>query len=177
MSSIENFLATVLQAGLNRVSSCQFVANPIKRHFPQLINPFLPQVCLGIWNRAMWVNFSAWCCSDYWKNGMWRHQGRHEEGKGEHNSWVRRFTVGGAEKSQQYHKYFLQYSTFVSDRPYVQIWERQTCFLPRSPSNLVTPLDVTGLCSILRKQERLRSEISHNCCPDFMQTWKCWIAL
>ena len=34
--------------------------------------------------------------------------------------------------------YFFQYSTFASKRPQFQI--PQTCFLPREPSNLVTPL-------------------------------------
>ena len=42
--------------------------------------------------------------------------------------------------SQQCHKYFLQYSTFVSERPQFRSWWRQTCFLPREPSNLVTRL-------------------------------------
>jgi len=48
--------------------------------------------------------------------------------------------AGDTEKSQQCHKYFLQYSTFASERPQVQTWGRQTCFLPRAPSNLVAPL-------------------------------------
>jgi len=47
---------------------------------------------------------------------------------------------GVVEKSQQCHKYFFQYSTFASERPQVRIWGRQTCFLPRAPSNLVMPL-------------------------------------
>jgi len=47
---------------------------------------------------------------------------------------------GVAEKPQQCHKYFLQYSTFVSERSQVRIWGRQTCFLSRAPFNLVTPL-------------------------------------
>jgi len=33
----------------------------------------------------------------------------------------------------------LQQSTFASERPQVPIWGRQTCILPRAPSNLVTP--------------------------------------
>ena len=45
----------------------------------------------------------------------------------------------GAEKSQQGHKFFLQYSTFASERPQVRKWGRQTYFLPRVPFNLVTP--------------------------------------
>ena len=65
--------------------------------------------------------------------------------------WI---TAGGAEKSQQCHKYFLQYSKFVFER--TQIWPkgRQTstmgapvrpgvsriCFVPRAPYSLVTPL-------------------------------------
>jgi len=47
-------------------------------------------------------------------------------------------SAGGAEKSQQFRKYFLQYSTFRSERPQVRTWWRQTCFLPRAQSNLVT---------------------------------------
>ena len=49
----------------------------------------------------------------------------------------------GAEKSQQCHNYFLQYSTFASERPQVRISGRQTCFMPRAPSNFVTPLSKT----------------------------------
>jgi len=52
----------------------------------------------------------------------------------------RRITARDAEKSQQRHKYFLQYSTFASKKPQVRKWRRQTCFLPQAPSNLVTPL-------------------------------------
>ena len=51
---------------------------------------------------------------------------------------------GGAEKSQQFHNYFLQYSKFLSERPQVRTWECQTCFLPRAQSKLVTPLDTPG---------------------------------
>jgi len=47
---------------------------------------------------------------------------------------------GGAENPQQCHKHFLQYSKFPSIRPQMQLWGRQICFLPRAPSNLVTPL-------------------------------------
>jgi len=49
-------------------------------------------------------------------------------------------TAEGAEKSQQCHKYFLQYTTFASERPQVRIWGRQSALLARAPSNLVTPL-------------------------------------
>jgi len=52
----------------------------------------------------------------------------------------RRMTAGGAEKSQQCHKYFLQYSKFSFERTPVRPRGRQICFLPRAPSNLVTPL-------------------------------------
>jgi len=52
-------------------------------------------------------------------------------------------TAGGADKSQKYHKCSLQYSTFASERSEVRTWGRQTCFLPRAPSNLVTPLSAT----------------------------------
>ena len=55
--------------------------------------------------------------------------------------WGRRITAVGAEKSPQCHKYFLQYSAFASERPQVRTWGRQTCFLPRAPSNLVTPVE------------------------------------
>ena len=54
--------------------------------------------------------------------------------------WGRQMSAGGSEKSQQFHKYFLQYSKFPSKRPQVRTWGRQTCYLPRAPPNLVTPL-------------------------------------
>jgi len=44
------------------------------------------------------------------------------------------------ERPQQCHKYFLQYSKFASERAQERPCGRQTCFLPRTPSNLVTPL-------------------------------------
>jgi len=47
---------------------------------------------------------------------------------------------GGAEKPQQCHMYFLQYSTFASETPQIRTQGHQTCFLPRAPSSLVTPL-------------------------------------
>jgi len=49
-----------------------------------------------------------------------------------------------AEKSQQCHKRFLQYGKFASERVQIRTWGRQTCFLPRAPSNLVTPLHTSG---------------------------------
>jgi len=54
--------------------------------------------------------------------------------------WGRWMAAGGAKKSQQCHKYFLQYSrpTFASERPQFRTRWRQTCFLPLAPSNLVT---------------------------------------
>jgi len=51
-----------------------------------------------------------------------------------------RITAQAAEKSQQCHKYLLQYSALASDRPQVRTWGRQACFLPRAPSKLVTPM-------------------------------------
>jgi len=50
----------------------------------------------------------------------------------------RRITAEGNQKSQQCHKYFLQCNTFASKRSQVPTWGRQTCFLPRAPSNLAT---------------------------------------
>jgi len=44
----------------------------------------------------------------------------------------------------------LQCSTFASERPHVRTWGRQTCFLPRTPSNLVTPLTVIQYSSVLQ---------------------------
>jgi len=38
------------------------------------------------------------------------------------------------------HSKILQYCKFASERSQVQTWGHQTCFLPRVPSKLVTPL-------------------------------------
>jgi len=73
-------------------------------------------------------------------------------GSREHNSpgaeslWGRRMTEWGAKKSQPCHKYFLQYSAIASRRPRVQTWGRQTCFLPRAPSDLVASLGRAPCC-------------------------------
>jgi len=69
------------------------------------------------------------------------HQGRNKGGKG-HNS-LDAESLRGAKKLQQCHKHFLQYSTFAFKRPQVRTWGRQSCFLPQTPSNLVTPLHIT----------------------------------
>jgi len=82
-------------------------------------------------------------------------QGRNEGAKGRNSPGAeslcgRQITAGGAEKSQQCHKYFLQCSTFASERPHqVRTWGRQTCFLPRAPSSLVTSLAL--VCATVSK--------------------------
>jgi len=45
---------------------------------------------------------------------------------------------GSAKKSLQYQKYFLQQQICFRKKPQVRTWGRQTCFLSRAPSNLVT---------------------------------------
>jgi len=65
-------------------------------------------------------------------------------GEGEHNSRAPNHCVA-TEKSQPCHQHFFQYRTFASERPQVRTRGRQTCFLPRAPSSLVTPLGVVGL--------------------------------
>jgi len=50
----------------------------------------------------------------------------------------RRITAGCAKNSQQYHKYFLQCSTF-SPNDLFRTGRRQTCFLSRPSSNFVMP--------------------------------------
>jgi len=74
----------------------------------------------------------------------------------------RRMTAGGAKKSNHVKKctffntvhlvqnvptmYCLQYSAFASKTPRVRAWGLQTCFLTRSLSNHVTPLEVLQNC-------------------------------
>jgi len=60
-----------------------------------------------------------------------------------------------AEKSQRCHKHFFQYTTFTSKISQVGTWRRQTCFLPRAPSNLVTPLTLTPLLPLQLRFERI----------------------
>jgi len=72
-------------------------------------------------------------------------QGRNEGERGAQfpgtgSLWGHRITAGDAETSQHRHKYYLQYRTFASVRLPVRTWGHQSCFLPRAPSNLVTPL-------------------------------------
>ena len=74
--------------------------------------------------------------SNIWNNGR-NSQGITRGARG-HNS-------PGAEslgdpKAPTMSKYFLQYSTFASEIPQVRTQGRQTCLLPRAPSNLVTSL-------------------------------------
>jgi len=62
--------------------------------------------------------------------------------------WGRQMSAGGAEKSQQFHKCFLQHSKFPSEKSQVGTWGRQICFLPRAPSNLVTSLRLCHVYSL-----------------------------
>ena len=48
--------------------------------------------------------------------------------------------IRSAEKSQQYHKSFLHLHYICFWKNQVRTLGRQTCFLPRAPSSLVTPL-------------------------------------
>jgi len=56
-------------------------------------------------------------------------------------------TVGGAEKSQQCHKYFLQYSTIASERLETWFEHRGTkiAFCPESHLASLRPMGVVGL--------------------------------
>jgi len=57
--------------------------------------------------------------------------------------------------------YILQYSNFASERSHVRTWERQTCFLPLAPFNLVTPcLACEDSCNVT--------------IPQFCHAWWCW---
>jgi len=71
-------------------------------------------------------------------------QGLNEGGKGAQFPG-RRITAGGAEKSQQCHKYFFQYTTFASERAQVRTPGAKLAFCPAGPANLVTPLHA-NLC-------------------------------
>ena len=68
----------------------------------------------------------------------------------------RRITIGAAnhcrdaETPKKCHKNFLHNSKFPFERGQVRTWGRQTCFLPRAPSNLVTPLVVSVRLSLGR---------------------------
>jgi len=76
--------------------------------------------------------------------------GCHEGGKGaqfpgdritmETSLWRRRITAWGAEKSQQCHKYFLQYSTFASEKPDSNSVGGELLLAPGAIYNLITPL-------------------------------------
>jgi len=91
-------------------------------------------------------------------------QGRNEGDKGGAISRAPN-DCGGTRKSQQFRKYFLQYSTFASERPQVRTWGRQTYILPRAPPNLVTTLrTVTQKVKDVRKGFKfLKCTLSLSC--------------
>jgi len=67
------------------------------------------------------------CCT---VRGITRGQGgRHSPGT--ESLWGHQITAEAANKFQQCHKYFVPYSTFVSERPQVRTWGHQTFFLLR----------------------------------------------
>jgi len=47
----------------------------------------------------------------------------------------KRLTENVSAKKKSFRKYFFQYSTFAPRRPQIRTRGRQTCFLPRAPSN------------------------------------------
>ena len=62
------------------------------------------------------------------------------------NHYGERRITAGAPKSPN-NIFFLQYSTFASQRPQIRTWGHQTCFLSRALSNLVTPLHARVSCT------------------------------
>ena len=87
--------------------------------------------------------------------------------KGAQFPW-RKITMGSAETSQPCLKYFVQYSIFASERPQVRTWGRQTCFLPRAPYILVTPVyplhmlqQALFVCGLLRCGWHISSQAGH----------------
>jgi len=95
-----------------------------------------------MYNRLQTLSLSALA----WGRGMTRwgkegritwapnHYGGSESLRGARND------CEGVKKAQQCHRYFLQNNTFAPERPQVRTWGHRTCFLPRVPSTLVTPL-------------------------------------
>jgi len=80
----------------------------------------------------LYTTILAWTCLfQFTKESFSHSQGRNEGG-----------TIAWVPKS---HKHFLQYSKFASERAQVRTQGRQICFLPRAPSNLVTPLLIPGV--------------------------------
>jgi len=67
---------------------------------------------------------------------------RNEEGARWEPFPGRRITAEGAEKFRKCHKYFSAVNLPPKELSF-EHWGRQTCVLPRAPSNLVTPLLVS----------------------------------
>jgi len=109
-------------------------------------------------------------------------QGRNEWAARGHNSLGAESLRGApnqcvdTEKSQKCHKYFLQYSKFASERPRVLSWGRRTGFLPRTPSNLVTPLGAwqgcTGLLANLKVRTNTKKVDNHWYTTRFNKPWQ-----
>jgi len=82
-------------------------------------------------------------------------QGRNEGGRGAqfpgaNSLWGLCITAGGAENSQQCHKYFLQYSKFVFERTQVRPRGRQTYFCPGRHLTSLRPCMCSKLPLIFR---------------------------
>jgi len=73
--------------------------------------------------------------------------------------WLRRHR-----KVPKVSKYFLQYSECASERSQVRTWGRQTCFLPRAPSNLATTL-----CTAIFLRNKRASHLVSSL------PWACWL--
>jgi len=70
---------------------------------------------------------------------------RGQEGRnypGAKSLWGHRNTAGATKSPNNVTRTFF---TFASGRPQVRKWGRQTCFLSRAPSDLVTPLSIWRL--------------------------------
>jgi len=79
-------------------------------------------------SKDFWLGWRKYLCLEEGKEGTNPRMPNHY-GSADSLRWAPN-DCGGAEKSQIYRKYFLQYSIFAFERPQVWKWGRQTCFLP-----------------------------------------------
>jgi len=100
------------------------------------------------------VNMCSFLHAALWFNQQGRNEGaRGRNYPGAESLWGRRVMAGHQKITTMSHV-ILQYSIFASRRPHVRKWERQTCILPRAPSNLVTPLSSWRLVSLRNPSTR-----------------------
>jgi len=155
------------------VSSREFISSPLHVRLKQLcptrgsvegfVRPILSFSCSDkvsyILTTTSYFDNLQYAIFDVGSSQYHFNQGHNEGGKGAEFpggpvTMGRRMTTGSSKSHNNVTRTF--FNTFTSKISQVGTWGRQTCFLPQTPSNLVTPLILTRVLPLQLRFERIQ---------------------